>query len=83
MLTVLFFAQLRERLGTDKLIIEMPAESWTVADLTKHLVDQYPEWQKSLLASNIITAVNQQVADKAQALKSGDEIAYFPPVTGG
>lgn len=81
MINVLFFARIREQLGVAQLTIER-ADS--VAQLLEHLVAQNGDvWAEVLCAPNVIVAVNQEVADHTSALHSGDEVAFFPPVTGG
>lgn len=81
MLDVLFFASIRERLGTERL------RTATVADVGA-LIDRLAgehgaEWAAILRAPQVIVAVNQAVADTRQSLRDGDEVAFFPPVTGG
>jgi len=72
---VKFFASLRERMGrtSDKVTLEGEA---TVSDVWRQ-VSSEP------MPSNILVAVNKEYTDLSQALKSGDEVAFFPPVTGG
>lgn len=81
MIDVLFFASIRERLGVDKLSIE---HALTIDQLIAQLIDREGNaWAEVLYAPNVIVAVNQQVADRSCALEPGDEVAFFPPVTGG
>ncbi len=82
MITVLFFAQLRENLACDQLIIE-PEQSLTVKVLRKQLIEQHPDWEDALLNEAILVAVNQEIAAFNTLLHSGDEVAFFLPVTGG
>ena len=80
---VLFFARIREQLGRDRLAVDLPAEA-TLADLLAQLVDEYGDtWREVLTADNVICAVNQAVAEPGTAVNEGDEVAFFPPVTGG
>ena len=84
MVTVLFFARIREQLGVDHLSIALPQEPFTLSQFKQHLVDIHsPDWSAVLMADNVIKAVNQEVVDDNHSLKEGDEIAFFPPVTGG
>ena len=72
---VRFFASLRERLGSDGQLIDVSDVS-TVADV----------WQKStdqIMPSNTLMAVNMEYVSADYVVKDGDEIAFFPPVTGG
>ncbi len=83
MLKVLFFAKLREQLGTGELSFAAE-QAATTAQLRQELVAAHgAEWRESLFADNIIVAVNQEIVDWSQPLQAGDEIAFFPPVTGG
>ena len=84
MLKVLFFARIKEELDCPGL--ELP---WgeTVADLDQLqeqlCTDGGPRWRDVLSGSNVIRAVNQAVVTGNVSLHDGDEIAFFPPVTGG
>ena len=81
---VLFFAGLREQLGTSSEEIELPAGVGTVAALRSHLRGRGGAWELALAETKLVRmAVNQDMAPPAAALKSGDEVAFFPPVTGG
>lgn len=83
MIEVLFFASLREQLGTDRLCVDI-APGTTVAQLRNQLItEQGKAWSDPLTAANIITAVNQAVVNDNFALSDSDEVAFFPPVTGG
>jgi molybdopterin synthase sulfur carrier subunit len=73
---VRFFASLRESIGTGEKIIESQdamsaVQVWNVCT------------QKSELPSNILVAINQEYVKSDTMVKSGDEVAFFPPVTGG
>jgi len=81
MLKVLFFAQLRERLDCSELQVErVPA---TLKDLRAQLAEKSELWCELLQSGMAIAAVNQTVCDDATVLQAGDEVAFFPPVTGG
>lgn len=78
---ILYFASLREALGRSGESLELPAGVSTVGALRDWLVAQ----GRGGLAStkNLRSAVNQDMAGPDTALAEGDEIAFFPPVTGG
>lgn len=78
---VLYFAGLREAFGCAGESIDLPAEVTTVAALRDLLVGQGRE--KLASAKNLRCAVNQEMAGPDVAIKDGDEVAFFPPVTGG
>jgi molybdopterin synthase sulfur carrier subunit len=81
---VLFFAGLREQLGTSGEEIELPADVTTVAALRSFLVGKGNSWKEVLSEKKLIRmAVNQDMVDAGARIKAGDEIAFFPPVTGG
>jgi sulfur-carrier protein len=81
---VVFFAALREQLGISAEEIDLPAGVTTVAALRSHLVQRGGAWQNVLADKRLVrVAVNQDMAQAGSALKPGDEIAFFPPVTGG
>lgn len=78
---VKFFARLREELGVSSL--DVPAEEVPDLDaLLDWLVKAYPHWQPAL-KGKLMTAVNQSMTSSNTALQPGDEVALFPPVTGG
>ncbi|WP_404416363.1 cyclic pyranopterin monophosphate synthase MoaC [Marinospirillum sp.] len=83
-LQINFFAELREQLGVDNLSLELDDFSGsTLGDLLTHLKSQKQQWHNHLSSPNLLMAVNQQMAKPSQTLKEGDEVAFFPPVTGG
>ncbi|MGH1430229.1 MAG: molybdopterin converting factor subunit 1 [Neptuniibacter sp.] len=84
MLKLVFFASLRERLGTEGENLELPDGVSTVAELISYLVkERGPIWQQVLQSAQVLVAVNQEMCDPGEQITSGDEIAFFPPVTGG
>ncbi len=84
MIRVLYFARLREAVGTGEESLALPAGVRSVAALTAHLRTRGPQWDEALGGRRpVLVAVNQTVAAPVGALADGDEIAYFPPVTGG
>ena len=81
---VLFFANLRERLGTGVEVVEVPDSASTVAGLRQHLMHRGGAWQDVLGDMKVVrVAVNQDMAAANAPLNPGDEVAFFPPVTGG
>ena len=81
---VLFFANLRERLGIDAEVVDIPLSASTVAGLRLHLMQRGGAWQEVLSDMKVVrVAVNQDMASANAPLNPGDEIAFFPPVTGG
>ncbi len=81
MIKVLFFAQVRELTGTSQL--ELPAEYCDVATLRAALAQQNDRWALALESGKLLAAVNQTLVAMDHPLQAGDEVAFFPPVTGG
>lgn len=82
MIRVLFLAQLREQLGTAELQIADDSVD-SIQALKQYLVTAHPQWEQFLSNSRLLVAVNHEYAKTDVAIKSGDEVAFFPPVTGG
>ncbi|HWV18870.1 MAG TPA: molybdopterin converting factor subunit 1 [Rhodocyclaceae bacterium] len=83
MITVLFFAGLREAVGTSSETLALPSGVTTVAALRDHLAARGDKWIALNSAKNLRAAVNQDMVLLTAEIKDGDEIAFFPPVTGG
>ncbi len=84
MLKLLFFAALREQLGIADDSIELPEGVTTVAALRAHLMQRGEAWQRALSPNRALrVAVNQDMAQASTPVRPGDEVAFFPPVTGG
>lgn len=81
MIKVLFFAQVRELTGTDAL--DLPADFSTVESLRQHLATKSDRWALALEDGKLLAAVNQTLVSFDHPLTAGDEVAFFPPVTGG
>jgi len=81
---ILYFASVRETLGRDAEEIELPEAAATVAGLRSHLRTRGGAWADALAEGRLLrAAVNRDMVPATLALKAGDEIAFFPPVTGG
>ncbi len=84
MLNVLYFARLRESFGLDTERLDLPAGVGDVAALTAHLRARGDAWERELAPTRSWrVAVNQDMARPDTPVQDGDEIAFFPPVTGG
>ena len=84
MLTLVYFARFREALGVDQEQVALPDGVSTVAQLIDNLVaGRDAQWQAVLRAPNLLIAVNQEMVDADHPVQDGDEVAFFPPVTGG
>lgn len=80
---VLFFGSLREQLGTGELNTDLPDDVDTVGQLLANLQSQGEEWKLALGTGNVLFAVNQDMVDETMSISDSDEVALFPPVTGG
>jgi len=75
-ITVKFFARLREELGKSEVKLETE-KPLTVAQIWAQACDEVP------LPTPILMAVNLEYVDQNYLVQEGDEVAFFPPVTGG
>jgi molybdopterin synthase sulfur carrier subunit len=80
---VLFFAGLREALGTGSESLALPDGVATVGALRDHLAARGESWSALATTKNLRSAVNQLMVAADATVKEGDEVAFFPPVTGG
>jgi molybdopterin synthase sulfur carrier subunit len=81
---ILYFASLREKIGKEAEEIELPAGVATVAALRSHLRARGGSYENAFAEKALLrSAVNQDMVQPADAVKAGDEVAFFPPVTGG
>lgn len=74
--TVKYFASLREHYGSERRM-EPPVTGTTVADIWARTSDGQS------LPDNVLMAVNQEYVGADHPVEDGDEVAFFPPVTGG
>ena len=81
---LLFFASLRESLGTSGEEADLPPTVTTVGSLKEHLRERGGAWANVFAPTrNVRAAINQEMAQVGASIKAGDEVAFFPPVTGG
>jgi len=79
--TVKFFAHVREQAGVDGLELEIGHEA-TLNSIRNTLSEQSERF-KQALSGNVVMACNQTMAKGNTRVHAGDEVAFFPPVTGG
>ena len=82
MLEILYFASLREQLGCASERVEY-IRGESLAELAARLNGLHAGVVSDLIAASTRCAVNQHLADAGASLDDGDEVAFFPPVTGG
>ncbi|MDC0611447.1 MoaD/ThiS family protein [Vibrio sp.] len=83
MIRVLFFGRLRELLKCGVLELTAIQEPISLAKLRVELRKKGGDWEEFLSTQHALAAVNQDMADETVIVKTGDEVAFFPPVTGG
>lgn len=78
------FAALREQTGIEFEALPLPADVRTLGELREHLRGRSATWAEALDARKAVRgAINQRMAQDTDAIHDGDEVAFFPPVTGG
>ena len=81
---LLYFAWLRSRIGVGEETVDPPEHVRTVADLADWLASRGPGYEAALAERGVLrVAVNQAYAGWDTVVSSDDEVALFPPVTGG
>jgi molybdopterin synthase sulfur carrier subunit len=81
---LLYFAWLRTKIGTGSEDVSLPPEVTDVAGLMAWLKSRGPGYAEALENLDVVrVAVNQEYVDTDHPVTAGDEVALFPPVTGG
>lgn len=80
---ILYFAWLKSRLGVAEETVSPPPDVRDVAALTAWLRTRGPAWAEAFSAGVVKTAVNQRYVTPSDPVGPDDEVAFFPPVTGG
>jgi molybdopterin synthase sulfur carrier subunit len=84
MLHIVFFARVKEELACPGIELQWNESFTTVGSLKEQLCQrENGAWRDVLSEDNLICAVNHTVSDDAVALADNDEVAFYPPVTGG
>lgn len=83
-LNLVYFAWVKERLGKEQEVLEFPAELESVSDVIEFLRKQTPEYNDVFSdLTKLRFAVDQEFAPIDTAIGTAEELAIFPPVTGG
>ncbi|MCQ4295836.1 MoaD/ThiS family protein [Pseudomonas stutzeri] len=82
MITIQFFARYREALGSDSERLQWAASFASVNDVRQHLLARGGAWEV-LAEQNLMCARNQELCALDEPVSDGDEVAFFPTVTGG
>ena len=80
---LLYFASLAQALDLSEETLQLDRSSLTVAELKSLLSERSELWQNALFKPSIRCAVAQKLADENCEIRDGEEVAFFPPVTGG
>lgn len=84
MIKIKYFARLSESLGVKSEELEFAGEINTAEDIIAQLISRGEIWESAFSGDNkILIAVNQELSEPGVAVNDGDEVAFFPPVTGG
>jgi molybdopterin synthase sulfur carrier subunit len=84
MVRLVYLARLRDTLGTAAESVDLPREVSTVRALLAWLAQRGGAWTQELATGRAVrVAVNHDVAQADTPIRAGDEVALFPPVTGG
>lgn len=79
-----FFASVRELVGTGQEVLELEQAAATVGQVRAALLARGGNWAEALAEGRALRmAHNQLMCDAETAVAEGDEVAFFPPVTGG
>lgn len=82
MIKVLFFGQLKEQLDCKETTIEIDSQI-TIAEIKQHLSERSDKWASLLADGKVLAAINHTMSSSHDVVNQGDEVAFFPPVTGG
>ncbi len=83
MIKVVFFASLRETLETSDLLVSHKDELDVSQLIDELAVTNGTHFKEALVQRNILVAINQEMVELSARVKDEDEVAFFPPVTGG
>ena len=84
MIDIYYFASIRESLGLAQEQLPVDSDTTTVRSVMNALIARHGErWDSVLRQNKVLMAVNKTVARLDTAITDGDEVAFFPPVTGG
>ncbi len=80
---ILYFAALRDRLGRAEESLALPPGVSTLGELQSFLADRGDDWLALASQRNVRAAINHRMVNPGDTVSPGDEVAFFPPVTGG
>ena len=80
---IIYFSWLKEDLGISEENVKPPTNIKNISSLIKWLSSKSIKHKKVFLKKNIRCAINHQIVEKNSKIKKNDEVAFFPPFTGG
>lgn len=83
MLKIVFFAQTRELTDCDSIDISFDSTLSQLENIRQLLANKGDKWDLALQRDKLLVAVNQTMSPWDTVINDGDEVAFFPPVTGG
>lgn len=83
MIKVLFFAKTKEVIGKGEHQLSDSEGFNTIDDIRLHLMELGDNYQSALSSEKLLVALNQTMVPASSNVGDGDEVAFFPPVTGG
>jgi len=83
MIKILYFARLRDTLNCGEEQLEYSSAINTAEKLLHILKSRGAPWQDALENVQLLISVNQTMASLDTSIQDSDEVAFFPPVTGG
>lgn len=83
MVRVLFFGRLGELAGAAETVVDLPSAEMAIEAFRDHIARSNPELANELGKSSVRAAINQEIVFTGAILRSGDEVAFLPPVSGG
>jgi len=83
MVKILYFARLRDQLSCAEENFELGAQESSIAEIKQKIATRGEPWAAVMQDANLLVAVNQVIATPSVLVRPGDEVGFFPPVTGG
>jgi molybdopterin synthase sulfur carrier subunit len=81
---ILYFARIKEAVNYSTEDLDLPDDISTVTALKNHLSQRGENWANLFSGKQVVrAAINHNLVDDLATIKTGDEVAFFPPVTGG
>ncbi|MCF7982675.1 MAG: molybdopterin converting factor subunit 1 [Pseudomonadales bacterium] len=83
MVKILYFARLRDQLSCAEEQFELAVGKSSIDEIKRQLAARGDPWSEVMQDMNLLVAVNQVIVEPTAIVEPGDEVGFFPPVTGG